>query len=116
MDVGHGISGISQIQITTLMCDEPQESPEKHAHMEAQVYILEGEGYSIVDEVKVPWKKGTMLHVQGPITMHQHFNTGKTESQMLRIEFGMRSKFFEKISQRTFPKVGATYAEIVGRK
>jgi len=105
----------TEIQITTLMCDEPQESPERHAHMEAQVYILEGEGHSIVDEVKVPWKKGTLLHVQGPITMHQHFNTGSTESVMLRIEFGMRSKFFEEIAKRTFPTVGSTFAQIVGR-
>jgi len=106
----------TEAQITTLMCDEPQESPERHAHMEAHVYILEGEGHSIIDEVKVPWKKGTLLHVQGPITMHQHFNTGKTESVMLRIEFGMRSKFFEKIAQRTFPTIGSTYAQLVGRK
>ncbi len=106
----------TEAQITTLMCDEPQDSPEKHAHMEAHVYILEGEGYSIVDDVKVPWKKGTLLHVQGPVTMHQHFNTGQGESQMLRIEFGMRSKFFEKIAGRTFPTIGSTFAQIVGRK
>ena len=105
----------TEAQITTLMCDEPQESPERHAHMEAHVYIVEGEGHSIVDDVKVPWKKGTLLHVQGPVTMHQHFITGSVESQMLRIEFGMRSKFFEKIAQRTFPKIGSTFAEIVGR-
>ena len=105
----------TEAQITTLMCDDPQDSPEKHAHMEAMVYILDGEGYSIVDEVKVPWKKGTLLHVQGPVTMHQHFNTGTSESVLLRIEFGMRSKFFEKIAARTFPTIGSTYAQLVGR-
>ncbi len=105
----------TEARITTLMCDEPQEHPENHGHMEAHVYMLQGEGHSIVDGVKIPWKKGTLVHVTGPVTMHQHFNTGKTESQMLRIEFGMRSNFFEKIAQRTFPTVGDTYAQIVGR-
>ena len=105
----------TEVQITTIMCDEVQDYPEKHAHMEAHVYVLQGEGYSIVDDVKVPWKKGTLLHVSGPATMHQHFNIGKGESQMLRVEFGMRSRFFEKIAQRTFPKVGTTFADIIGR-
>ncbi len=105
----------TEVEITTIMCDEPQEHPEKHAHMEAHVYILKGEGHSIVDGVKIPWKKGSLIHVQGPVTMHQHFNTGKTESQMLRVHFGMRSYFFEKIAQRTFLRLGETFADIMAR-
>ena len=105
----------TEVEITTIMCDEPQEHPEKHSHMEAQIYVLQGEGHSIVDGVKIPWKKGTLLHVTGPVTMHQHFNTGGIESQMLRVHFGMRSQYFEKIAERTFPRVGDTFADIVSR-
>ena len=102
-----------EVEITTIMVDDPLKKSaglhaEKHAHMEAHVYILEGEGYSIVDNVKIPWKKGTMLHVQGPVTMHEHFNTGNVESQMLRIHFGPRARFFQdenRICQRVFPYI-----------
>jgi quercetin dioxygenase-like cupin family protein len=101
-----------EVEITTIMCDDPiKESKlhaEKHAHMEAHVYVLEGEGYSIVDSLKIPWKKGTMLHIQGPVTMHEHFNTGKVVSQMLRIHFGPRAKFFQdedRICQKVFPYI-----------
>lgn len=103
-----------EVEITTIMCDDPiKESgfhPEKHAHMEAHVYILRGEGYSIVDGEKIPWKKGTLLHVQGPQTMHEHFNTGEVESQMLRIHFGIRAHFYQDedaIAKRVFPYIHA---------
>jgi len=100
-----------EVEITTLMCDNPitesaDQHAEKHAHMEAHVYVLEGEGYSIIDGIKIPWKKGTMLHVQGPVTQHEHFNTGKVVSKMLRTQFGPRAKFFQdqnRICERVFP-------------
>ncbi|MEM2703735.1 MAG: cupin domain-containing protein [Candidatus Bathyarchaeia archaeon] len=98
-----------EVQITTIMVDEPVKKmgiyPEKHAHMEAHVYVLEGEGFSIIDGEKIPWKKGSLLHIQGPQTMHEHHNTGETESKMLRIEFGIRP-FYEAIAKRTFPFIG----------
>jgi len=100
-----------EIEITTIMCDDPFEksglTAEAHGHMEAHVYILKGEGYSIVDEVKVPWKKGTLIHVQGPQTMHQHWNMSDEESGMLRIHFGMRAHWYEDIAKRTFPYIHA---------
>ena len=107
--LGTGFSA-REIEITTIMCDEAQGNlglhPEKHAHMEAHVYVLQGEGYSIVDGERIPWKQGSLLHIQGPQTMHEHFNTGNIEAQMLRIQFGIRAHFFEKIAERTFPYVG----------
>jgi gentisate 1,2-dioxygenase len=92
-----------EVEITSILCDEPGMHSGKHSHMEALLYVLQGEGYSIVDGEKVPWKKGTLLQVQGPQTVHEHFNTGNIESQQLRIHYGIRAKFFQAIARRVFP-------------
>lgn len=94
-----------EVEITQVIFDSPGANSGRHAHMEALLYILQGEGYSIVDGEKVPWKKGTLLHVQGPQTVHQHFNTGQGESRRLRIHYGLRSQFFQAITKRVFPYV-----------
>jgi len=100
-----------EVEITTIMCDDPFKksgmTAENHGHMEAHVYILQGEGYSIVDGVKVPWKKGSLIHVQGPQTMHQHWNMSDDVSMMLRVHFGMRAHWYEDIAKRTFPYIHA---------
>ena len=92
-----------EVEITHIMCDAPGTTAHKHGHMEAIVYVLQGEGHSIVDEERIEWKKGTLLHIQGPQTVHQHFNTGKVESQYLRIHYGFRSEYFQPIARRVFP-------------
>ena len=92
-----------EVFISSILCDEPGMHSGKHGHMEALLYVLQGEGYSIIDGKTVSWKRGTLLQVQGPQTVHQHFNTGKIESQQLRIHFGIRSDYFQKIVRRTFP-------------
>ena len=94
-----------EVEITGILCDAPGPDMHsgKHSHMEAILYVLEGEGYSIIDEEKIPWKKGSLIQVQGPQTVHQHFNTGEKESQQLRIHYGIRAQFFQAISRRVFP-------------
>ena len=92
-----------EVEITSILCDEPGMHSGKHAHMEALLYVLQCEGYSIVDGEKVAWKKGTLFQVQGPQTVHEHFNTGNIESQQLRIHYGIRAKFFQPIARRVFP-------------
>ncbi|MBI4334409.1 MAG: cupin domain-containing protein [Chloroflexi bacterium] len=92
-----------EVQITHVLCDEAGGHSGKHAHMEAVLYVLQGEGYSIIDGERIPWKRGTLLHVPGPQTVHQHFNTGKVESQQLRIHYGLRSYFYQPIARRVFP-------------
>lgn len=92
-----------EVVISSILCDEPGMHSGKHAHMEAVLYVLQGEGYSIIDGETIPWKKGTLLQIQGPQTVHQHFNTGKIESQQLRISFGIRSVYFQQIVRRVFP-------------
>lgn len=91
-----------EIEITGVLCDYPGEHGGKHGHMEAILYVLQGEGYSMIDGEKVPWKQGTCMHVQGPQTIHQHFNTGTIESQYLRTHSGLR-KFLQPIVKSKFP-------------
>ncbi len=93
-----------EIQISGILSDAPGQHGGKHSHMEALLYILQGEGYSIVDGEKVPWKKGTCFHVQGPQTTHQHFNESKTEeSHMLRSAPGVRMFFMQEAADGMFP-------------
>jgi quercetin dioxygenase-like cupin family protein len=105
--MGGGETGFQnrEISISNIMGEEPGYCGSKHAHMEAMIYILDGEGYTVIDEVKVPWKKGSLLHVQGPQTVHQHFNTGTVLSSMLRFSPGIRTHFFDPIARERFPKV-----------
>jgi gentisate 1,2-dioxygenase len=97
--------------ITGVMHDSPGTASGKHGHMEAGLYCLEGEGYSIVDEERLDWKKGTFVHVPGPQTVHQHFNTGKIEARHLRINYGLRSKLFQPLAKRVFPYLYYEFSE-----
>lgn len=99
-----------EIEITAVLCDEPGMHSGKHAHMEAVLYVIQGEGYSIIEGEKIPWKKGTCFHVQGPQTIHEHFNTGKIEAQHLRIHFGLRASYFQPIAKRVFPYLYYEYS------
>ena len=92
-----------EIEISNTMGDQVGHHGGKHAHMEAVLLILDGEGYSEVGDVKVPWKKGSLLHVQGPQTPHQHFNTGSIRCEMLRAAPGMRFNFLQGIAKERFP-------------
>ena len=92
-----------ELEISGILSDDPHSHGGRHAHMEAILYILQGEGYSIMDGEKVPWKKGTCFHVQGPQTMHQHFNTSDVPSHMLRAAPGVRRNFVQPLARERFP-------------
>ncbi len=92
-----------EVEITGVMYDMPGTHSGKHAHMEALLYTLEGEGYSVVEGERTEWKAGTLTHVPGPQTIHQHFNTGKSEARHLRINFALRSQTFQPIAKRVWP-------------
>lgn len=100
-----------EIEITGVLYDSPGTASGKHAHMEAVLYCLEGEGYSIVDGERFDWKKGTLFHIPGPQTVHQHVNTGKTESRQIRVHYGLRSKFFQPIAKRVYPYLYYEFSE-----
>lgn len=90
-----------EVELTTVFWYQKGQYSQNHAHMEAFLYVLEGEGYSVVDGEKVPWKKGTCYHIQGPQTQHQHFP--QSEAKLLRTHFGIRSRFFQPIAKEAFP-------------
>lgn len=92
-----------EVEIGPVMGEDEGHHGGGHSHMEACLYIVEGEGYSIVAGEKVPWKKGSLLHVQGPQTSHQHFNTGNTRVEMLRAVPGIRSNFMQPLAAERFP-------------
>ncbi len=92
-----------EVEISGILSDRPGARGGKHAHMEALLYIVAGRGYSIVDGDKIPWRTGSCLHIQGPQTVHQHFNDGDVDTQMLRSASGVRMKFFQQVAQERFP-------------
>jgi len=90
------------VTISGLLIDEPGAKGGNHAHMEAVLYIVQGEGYSVIDGVETPWRAGSSLHVQGPQTQHQHFNTGTEPVFLLRVASGIRPLVEETVND-VFP-------------
>ncbi len=88
--------------ISGFLIEDPGAHSGRHTHMEAIIYVLSGHGHSIVDGEKVPWGPGTSLHVQGPQTQHQHFNTGTEPAFMLRIGSGLRP-YIQSSVEEVFP-------------
>jgi quercetin dioxygenase-like cupin family protein len=64
-----------------------------HKHLEAVLYVLDGEGYSDVGEKPERWSAGDALHVPPAMWEHAHYNHGDRTSRMLRIQFGIRLWF-----------------------
>lgn len=93
---------LNTVEISGLLTDGPYEYGGMHAHMEAHLYIIEGHGYSTVNDEKVPWKPGTAFHVPGPQTPHRHVNESDGPATMVRMAFGIRY-FWEKAAKREFP-------------
>jgi quercetin dioxygenase-like cupin family protein len=46
-----------------------------HKHGEEAIYVLDGQGFSIIDGVKYEWKKGSVLAIPFG-AVHEHVNTG----------------------------------------
>ncbi len=60
----------------------------KHRHQGGlAIFVIEGEGYSIVDGVKHPWKAGDLilLTIKRNGVEHQHFNTSPKPSRWMAI-------------------------------
>ncbi|MHC4321349.1 MAG: cupin domain-containing protein [Planctomycetota bacterium] len=60
------------VDITTI---DPSSNDRKHRHSyETIIFVLEGRGYSIVEEERVEWEAGDAIHIP-PLAWHQHFNS-----------------------------------------
>ena len=93
---------VFSVEISGTLSDPPHEFGGKHAHMEAHLYCLDGEGYTEIGDRIVHWKPGTAFQVPGPQTPHRHVNTGDQPMHLLRIAYGIRY-FFEKFAKREYP-------------
>lgn len=105
MSIRRQVNGFKpkEMEISGIMRDYAHDASGVHAHMEAMLYMLDGHGYCMIDDgTKVEWKKGSLVHVQGPQTKHQHFNESDGYSEMLRIAPGFRY-FFEDVAHEEFP-------------
>jgi len=65
----------------------------RHQHLEAVLYVLDGDGYSEVDGVEERWAGGDVLHVPPSFAVHEHYNLGEHSYRLLRIQFGIRYFF-----------------------
>ena len=64
----------------------PGQSTNRHRHTyETIIYVLEGEGFSMIEDRKVPWKAGDAIYV--PIwAWHQHTSTGSSPCRYVACE------------------------------
>jgi quercetin dioxygenase-like cupin family protein len=92
-----------EVEMTHIFTYGAGDRAPKHAHMEAMLYVVEGRGYSIIDDERFDWQEGGAFHVQGPQTVHQFF--AEEPSRLLRIHFGIRSRFFQPVARSSFPYV-----------
>jgi quercetin dioxygenase-like cupin family protein len=65
----------------------------RHRHLEAVLYVLDGEGYSDVNGRPEQWSTGDALHVPPAMFEHEHYNHGDRPYRLLRIQFGIRYWF-----------------------
>lgn len=58
---------------------EPGQTASKHRHTyETIIYVLEGEGYTTIEDTRVDWKAGDAIYV--PVwAWHQHTNRSATQ-------------------------------------
>lgn len=93
---------VHEQEMSSVFTDDAHDIGGRHAHMEALLYVLEGEGYTEIDGEAFEWHTGSTVQVPGPQSVHQHFNTSEKPSRLLRLAPGIRY-YFEPFAQATFP-------------
>ena len=78
------------VAMTNIFEEAPRSGSHRHAHTEAMLYVLEGDGYSEIDGQRHDWREGDAVHVPPRMTVHEHFNDSDARTRTLRIEFGIR--------------------------
>ena len=93
--------------MTNIFEEAPHSGSHRHAHTEAMLYVLEGNGYSEIDGQRYDWQAGDAVHVPPRMTVHEHFNDSDARTRTLRIEFGVRFFYealwagYEKVQDKT---------------
>ncbi|MBI4524631.1 MAG: cupin domain-containing protein [Deltaproteobacteria bacterium] len=99
------------VAITRVFEEPPGYHSGRHRHLEAVLYVLDGEGYSEIEGNKIHWEPGDVLHVPPAMFEHEHYNHSSTSYRLLQIKFGMRAWFTEiwpegYTSRRTYDESG----------
>ena len=91
-DNGFKATGVA---ISSIFVDLPHTKSHSHAHPEAYLYALEGDGYSEIGGKRYDWNQGDAIHVPPGMLHHQHFNPFDRDMKELRFEFGVRYWFVD---------------------
>ena len=81
--------------VSSMFVELPRSKSHSHAHPEAYLYALKGNGYSEIGGRNFVWEQGDAVHVPPGMMHHQHFNPTDDETRELRFEFGVRYWFTE---------------------
>ncbi len=94
------------VSMTNIFEEAPRTRSHRHTHTEAMLYVLEGSGYSVIDDERYDWEAGDAVHVPPRMTLHEHANDSDARTRTLRIEFGIR--FFYESLWKGYEKVQDT--------
>jgi uncharacterized cupin superfamily protein len=83
------------VAISSIFVDLAHTKSHSHAHPEAYLYALEGDGYSEIGGKRYDWNQGDAVHVPPGMMHHQHFNPYDKDMKELRFEFGVRYWFVD---------------------
>lgn len=81
--------------VSSMFVELPRSKSHSHAHPEAYLYALKGQGYSEINGKAYTWEQGDAVHVPPGMMHHQHFNPTDDETRELRFEFGVRYWFVD---------------------
>lgn len=84
------------VAMTQIFEEVPHTSSHCHTHTEAVLYVLEGVGFSEIDDEHYDWEAGDAVQIPPKMTMHEHFNPSDGRTRTLRIEYGIRY-FYEQL-------------------
>jgi len=89
---GNGFKAES-VAITHIFEEPPGYHGGRHKHLEAVLYVLEGEGFTEIEGIKHRWQAGDVMHVPPAMFEHEHYNDTGKAYRLLRIQFGIRFWF-----------------------
>jgi quercetin dioxygenase-like cupin family protein len=91
---GNGFEGQS-VSITHIFEEPAGYHGGRHKHLEAVLYVLEGNGFTEIEGVEHRWEAGDIMHVPPAMFEHEHYNDTDERYLLLRIQFGIRFWFTE---------------------
>lgn len=86
---GHGVAIVdlpAQTMSLTIGLLHGAQSTRRHRHnYETIIYIVKGEGYTLIEDTKIEWQAGDAVYI--PVwAWHNHVNTGQREAEYVACE------------------------------